>query len=770
MATIENYRSKSAMDDETRFGGKADPAEAADQPKNPLDSEANEKRFNQLKTWLDQELQRQGANRYQMAMDEDYYDSMQWEESDAQALMDRGQAPLVFNEVKPTIDWIIGTERRTRIDYKVLAKHKDATDDAEIKTDLLKYLSDTNKSPFQRSRAFADAVKSGIGWLETGIRGDATDELLYTRYEDWRKVVYDSNSVELDLSDARYVFRWKWIDEDIAMAYFPDRVDTIKQQGTMDKTPLAEQDDLWYLGSRVTQPGSDYASVGKYTPYTSAPFSQNKRPRLKIIEGWYRVPKLKRRFNGGEFEGQEYDSSNPEHLDALKGQYSLYDKLEMEVRCAIFCDGGLLFEGVSPYKHGRFPLVPIWCYRRKRDNAPYGAIRALRDPQDDLNKRASKALWILSANRIIADEGAVEDWDELREEASRPDSLIIKKAGKSIEIDRDVALANEHLQLMERDIQHIRNVSGVTAENLGRETNANSGKAITARQDQGGVVTTEPFDNLRLGTQLIGEMELSNIEQFYTDKKIVRVVGERGYAKFKSINEEQPDGSILNDITKEQADFVVSEQDYRSTLRQAMFESLFDIIGKLAQMNPQAALNLMDVAFDMADLPNKDQLVARIRKLNGQRDPDAEPTPEEQAAEQAQNEVSKKQQDLAMATMEAQLAELVAKKDSLDATSIMKRVEAMYAALQAANVVAGSPAAATIADQIMKGSGFADQNQEQAAATDMIDQAATQLSEDQVQQQQIPGLHGQMDQAQPAALAGITQGIETPQNDGAANG
>lgn len=766
MAMIENFRSKPTMDDETRYGGVADGEEAEQAPAHPLDSKEMEKRFGTLKLWLDQELQRQGANRYQMAMDEDYYDSLQWGEEDAQTLIERGQAPLVFNEIKPTIDWIIGTERRTRIDYKILARKKEATDDAEIKTDLLKYLSDTNKSVFHRSRAFADAVKAGIGWLETGVKGDGTDELLFTKYEDWRKVVYDSNSVELDLSDARYVFRWKWIDEDIAKAYFPERADKLHEPGTMDKVPLSEQDDLWYMGSRVTQPGSDYASVGKYTPYSSAPFTQNQRPRVKLIEAWYRVPKLKRRFNGGDFEGQEFDGQNEDHINALKGQYSLYDKLEMEVRCAIFCAGGLLFEGPSPYGHGRFPLVPIWCYRRKRDNAPYGTIRPLRDPQDDLNKRASKALWILSSNRIIADEGAVEDWDELREEASRPDSLIIKRAGKELIIDRDVQLANEHLQLMERDIQHIRNVGGVTAENLGRETNANSGKAITARQDQGGIVTTEPFDNLRLAVQLIGEMELANIEKFYTEEKVVRIIGEKGAAKFKGINLVQPDGSILNDVTSEQADFVVSEQDFRSTLRQAMFESLFDIIGKLASMSPQVALNLLDVAFDMADLPNKDELVQRIRKLNGQRDPSSEPTPEEMQAEQAQSQLTQKQTELAMQTAEAGLAELVAKKDSMDAASIMKRVEAMYAALQAAQVVASVPAAATIADEIMKGSGFTDASQAQQAQ--LIQQAAGQMQPDPNQQmpQEVNNLETEMANANPAALQGITQGMQTPENDG----
>ena len=63
---------------------------------------------------------------------------MQWTQEDAQALIERGQAPLVFNEVKPTIDWIIGTERRTRVDYKILPREKDDEALAEIKTKLMK--------------------------------------------------------------------------------------------------------------------------------------------------------------------------------------------------------------------------------------------------------------------------------------------------------------------------------------------------------------------------------------------------------------------------------------------------------------------------------------------------------------------------------------------------------------------------------------------------------------------------------------------------------
>jgi hypothetical protein len=259
--------------------------------------------------------------------------------------------------------------------------------------------------------------------------------------------------------------------------------------------------------------------------------------------------------------------------------------------------------------------------------------------------------------------------------------------------------------------------------------------------------------------QLIGEMELANIEKFYTDEKVVRILGERGGAKFIELNKVQDDGSVLNDVTAFQADFVVSEQDYRNSLRQAMFESLFDIVSRLAQMNPQVALNLLDLVVEMADLPNKDELVSRIRTLNGQKDPDAELTPEEQAAQQdaaaAQKQVQDLQQQIGMQTMENQLRKLVAEADNLDAKSLGERIKAMYAALQAAGVVATIPGAAQVADEIMHGAGYVDATAKQNAA--LIERAAA-------AQQHVASPIPE-EPAPPSAMVGITHGIETPQID-----
>ena len=580
------------MDDPTRMGGTMRPTPAPRRPKSNLDSPSAKKILEKLQGWFQSETDRQAANRYQMALDCGYYDNLQWSEEDAAVLIERGQAPCVYNEIKPSIDWMLGTERRTRIDYKVLPRRKDEGDLAETKTKLMKYLSDVNASPLARSRAFAQAIKAGVGWIEVGIKGDESDEPVYYRSEDWRYMLYDSQSVEPDLSDARYIYRWKWVDLDVAEAMFPQRKAVIRQSAVDAANKSQEDDDdpAYYLGARVTEPGADYARIGKYRPYDGGALAPSKRDRVKLIEAWYREPTRQQVLRGGPRPGEAYDESNSAHQAALEDGASVHDALVMQVRMAIYTEAGLLFEGPSPYTHGRFPFVPVWAYRRSLDNAPYSPIRVMRDSQDSLNKRGSKALWILSTNQIVMEEGAVDDIEALRDEAARPDAIIVRARGKELLVNRDGQLAEQHLRLMDRDAVAIRNGGGVTAENLGRETNANSGKAILARQDQGGVVTSELFDNLRWAVQWAGELELSLVEQFFTSEKTVRLVGERGTASFVEVNARDPNtGQILNDITATKADFVVSQQDYRDSLRIAMFESLMEIVGRIAQMDQHGA-------------------------------------------------------------------------------------------------------------------------------------------------------------------------------------
>lgn len=638
-----------------------------------LDSESARKEHARLLQWYYLEKERQATNRLEMAIDADFYDSIQWQEEDAAIVESRGQLPLVYNEIAPMIDWIIGTERRTRADWKVLPRTEDDVDLADIKTKVIKYVSDINRVPYARSRAFGDAVKAGVGWVDDGACDDPTQDILYSKYEDWRNVLWDSMSYELDLSDARYVFRWRWVDKDVAVMSFSNRRNAILE-GVRDAYSYHQDDDesVWYQGTQLDPThGTIYASGAGI-------IADAKRERVKLIECQYRKPARMFVVRSGPMQGSMFAPDDPAIENMMADGSDIVDRVVMRVHTAVFTESAMLSMSPSHYRHNRFSLTPIWCYRRSRDRLPYGMIRRVRDIQLDLNKRASKALFLLNTNQIIADEGAVDDWNLLRDEADRPDGMIVKKAGKELRIQRDTDAATGQIKMMELDAQTIQKTAGVNNENLGRATNAVSGAAIEARQSQGAVGTTEPFDNLRFAIQVQGEKQLSLVEQFYSEPKVIRLTGAKGQIEWQKINqpEIQPDGSVrwLNDITGSKADFVVSEQDYSGTMRQHMSESLNAMAAKLP---PELAIRLLRIAMEFSDLPNRREIVDELRKITGEQDPNKEPSPEEmQAAQQQQQaqaesmEMQRQSAILALQEQKAKIAKLTAEAANVGATQI----------------------------------------------------------------------------------------------------
>lgn len=739
-------------------------AEDTNEAEHPLDSDANQELHRRLLGYYQQELDRQADNRAQMSIDEDFYDHIQWSEEDARALRERGQAPLVYNVISQSVNWVIGSEKRGRVDYKVLPRSEEDSKPAKRKTELMKYLSDVNRSPFNRSRAFEDAVKVGIGWLEDAVQDDDDGEPIYDRYESWRNVLWDSASTEMDLSDARYVVRSKWLDLDVAKALIPDRADIIELAAVKSANDIGY--DLEYGDQPMDSQEEELDDYGIRATNTDA------RQRVRMIEVWFRVPRNIEKVVGGQFSGEVYDPEHPGHQQEIENGYAkVASRLQMQMHVAIMTVNGLCYVGESPYKHNKFPFTPIWGYRRGRDGLPYGMIRGLRDIQEDINKRASKALYILSTNKILMEEGAVDDIEEFREEASRPDAILQYKKGRQIDLNVDRELAPAHLDLMSRSISMIQSVSGVTDELMGRTTNASSGVAVEARQQQGQMSTSKFFDNLRFAWQLQGEKQLSLIEQFFTDEKVFRITNERGNPEFVNINDGMPE----NDIVSSKADFIISEGEWRASMRQAQAEQLMEMI---TRMPPEVAIVILDLVVESMDLPNREEIVKRIRAINGQRDPDAtELTPEEQAQAQAQAEQQELQKQMVMAELRIKLAEAgkteaetqktLTEIETEIAQMVDKNVNSQKGAIEAAKEALAYPTVNRIADKIMREMGFVSAIEKQEAArAQQIEQAARQREAAMAEQMQ-----GQQQGQQPQSPAGQglpPQGEQPQAPDGAA--
>lgn len=695
-------------------------------PASFLDSDANRALLGQLENWWTEARDAHAENRLEQMIDADYVDMLQWRADEAAVLEERGQAPINSPLLKQVMKWITGTERRTRIDWDVLPRKEEDVELANVKKQVLKWVSDVNGSGWERSQQFESAAIVGVGWIEDCYNNDRREEGITNRYQDWKEMWWDPYSRSNTLRDCRYLIRAKFLDLDYAIAMMPDRAAELRSHAcdtldsSMELLSLEATLPMMFYGLPDTMPTRTTGGLGMFG---SMSIVRRPRARVLVLETWFKKAvnqPLLLGDDGDEYaaalNGQAFDPANQAHQDALsKGVVSLVDGVTEEMWVALWTPGSLLRLNRSPYKHNKFPFTPCWASRRHRDGMPYGVPRECRDSIDELNKRKSKILFDLSTQQVWFETDAFAEADEARvlDEFKRPDGEVRLNSGAlkegKVKVDRGTERIAPQIEMLSLAKQEIYEASGVTRENTGTSTGDQSGRAILAKQQQGAVVTATLFDNYRQAIQESGQKTLSNCEQFLTLPKLIRIVGADGAFQWTTINQPTFDplsGAVTwnNDITASEADFVVDETDYRETVRMAQSEMLFELVGR---MPPTVAMALLDLAVEASDLPNKAQIANRIRQVTGQMPPGQENTPEAQAAQQAQQQQQQQQQAAQQAAVQAKTRLDNSKADQADANAQLARTKAQHQAvigkaeaMQTAGMVHAAPALAPAADKI----------------------------------------------------------------------
>lgn len=541
--------------------------------------------------------------------DRRFYDGVQWDAKQKAEMERQGRPALVINHIHKAVNNLLGRERDSRLDWKALPRGNSDILGADARTKALKYIQDQTRSKYLISQCFEDSTKGPQGWAEIGY--DDTDphrEPIFIRRIDPFEMWLDPYSRELDLSDARYLIKARWVDLDIAQQAFPEKAEELEKAVAAEKSREA--------GGNYKK-NDDYGNrSGRGAEFGEPDWCDCERLRVRLREHWYWEMVAGTFITYPDGRVYDYDPTNPEHVLGLAYEpgAALKSGTKKQFYYAVMAGKTLLHNDKSPYPFARFPHVALWAYRTDEGEA-YGAIRQMKDSQKELNVTRSRLNESVRSRWLVFEEGALGKTTEEQATAKLARSNFVLKVAKKdkIELGSDKTDAALWAQLMETARTEIDEVTGLNEAAYGDSGNEKSGKAIQARVAQQGLTNAVLFDHLRLFRLQLGEMALSLVATFYEPEKLARIIE-------ATILQEGGGGQDLSWVTEvvttafdqTRYDVVLEDVAETTTERQMAFQEHIDLVGMLPD---PAKAALAPALIRMSDLPDKEEVAGLVEQV-----------------------------------------------------------------------------------------------------------------------------------------------------------
>lgn len=536
--------------------------------------------------------------------DRDYYDGKQLTSDEEAALKNRGQPPVVYNRVMRKVNALLGLEKQTRKDPKAFPRTPNDEQSAQAATDALRYVCDDNRWDDRRSDAATNLLVEGTGVIFVGVRQTRAGIDPDIRRIAWDRYYFDPHSSEFDFSDKAYDGLVIWMDLDKAKAKWPDRVEAL---------------ETTWARARASDTYDDKPKHQLWADY--------KRKRVRICE-----------------------------------HYCLKDGVWVR---SVFTQGGFLEDPApSPYidEEGQpeNPIKAVSLYV-DRDNNRYGEVRMMISPQDEINKRRSKALHLFTMRQARLARGSGLSGEDARKQLAKPDGIIIADKDEfEILPTGDMAAGNfELLQEAKNEIDLL----GPNAALAGKNESGMSGRAILAQQ-QGGMIEAATFlDRIRCLSLMVYRAAWCRIRQHWNEQRWVRVTDDEQNLRFVGFNvpvkmvdqmaqqmgvtpenfaqfaEADPEGaaelqmlaqspqgqqvvSMENPVAELDVDIIVDEGIDAPTIAAEQFDQMVKMAGAGLPIPP-------DVLIEASSLRNKSKLLEMLKQG---------PSPEQQQMQQIQLE------------------------------------------------------------------------------------------------------------------------------------
>jgi len=506
-------------------------------------------------------------------------------------LFEQNRPNSTFNQIKPKIDMLIGIAAQARSDGKILAVGEEDQPLAEVLDGTLRHFRRNTRMKQKEQDCFAHTVKSGRSllyfWIDKSNPFKPTPKV--KRIPGFQFGI-DPESIDLDLSDARYIYIDKWIDEDEFKELFPQSTREI------------------------------ISSVGDRYPDTPEFFNEASK-KYRIVEMWYKsrekvvwflnpITQKEEWLFPADFikfrkalmegvplpDGQTFRATSPDQVPGIGTRKEIY-------RYLIFSADEIFEEGKSPYKYEGYPAILYGAYKNDDTNAWFSAITMSKDPQRALNTIRRQLVHLLQTlpKGVLAHEvGAIINIDEYEDRGNEPNFHLELSAGKfdKFKFVQQPAISPVYSQLDMTFDQSVKDVSGVQNELMGiQQSSREAGVSVQLRQQSSLTVLYLLYDNYQDSRIRGNKLFMSLLQQYITYQTVVRIEGEQGAQLLQINNQMNPQVEGFNDISAGTYDYVVDEVDESPTGRVMIAR----LLTEMNQNNP--GMIPPDIILDYANAP-----------------------------------------------------------------------------------------------------------------------------------------------------------------------
>lgn len=583
-----------------------------------------------------------------------YYQGEQWDEMDVAELDAEGRPALTINTILPTINTILGEQSNRRADVKFKPRRNTDNETAAVLSKLYMQIADNNKLDWLEQQVFSDGlIMDGRGYFD--VRVDFSDHIegeVKITAKDPLDILIDPDAKDADPKTWNEVFETKWMTlDEIEETYGKKQAN--KLQFIAENGNSYGSDSIEFHETRFgdTDERGDFFGAGNV-----GEDSYGNVKALRIIERQYKKLNRTKCFvdpeTGDTREAPEAWSESKCKKFAKEYGLTLMEKMAKKVRWTVTCDKVVLHDEWSPYKE--FTIVPFFCYFRR--GRPFGVVRNLLSPQEQLNKIASQELHIVNTTANsgwMVESGSLIGMtaDDLEEHGAETGLVLEYARGTQPPMKIQPNQIPSGLdRIGQKAADNIKTISGVNDSMLGSDSAEVSGVAIQAKQNRGAVMIQVPLDNLRKTRQYLAEKILEVVQVYYSERRVIQITNEEDPLKPREtlvINQPTAAGDIINDLTIGEYDVVIGSAPARDSFDEVQFAEAISL--------RQAGVAVPDDAIvEYSHLAKKEELAKRIRTMTGQ-----EPPSEEQAAVlQAQQQIQMQQIQLELQKMQAEVMKL----------------------------------------------------------------------------------------------------------------